>query len=220
MMEPVRDSARPELLHKLEGCTDEVHGAVIIPGEEGVISISNDRSVRVWLLRDSGQFWPSICHYMSTAPTSLTYCHDKRTLFVGVESGAVEEWEVARDYNRWDKITSTVWCACAVQILELQWQKQSRARALLGWVVDENLSSSPHEIFSLFSGWTLWGRITLTRAEWQTQCLLSPAPGYWPQAGTRTSTSTARRLARDWGDTCAMLGVQVWPMTRMRSTCL
>ena len=49
-----------------------------IPGEDGVISISNDRSVRIWLLRDSGQFWPSICHYMSSAPTSLSYCHDTR----------------------------------------------------------------------------------------------------------------------------------------------
>jgi hypothetical protein len=50
---------RPELVHKLEGCTDEVNGAVLIPGEHGVISVSSDRSVRVWLLRDSGQFWPS-----------------------------------------------------------------------------------------------------------------------------------------------------------------
>ena len=73
---------KPELVHKLEGCTDEVtqrksekkqrkkgkketqlclqvNGAVLVPGEQGVISISSDRSVRVWLLRDSGQFWPS-----------------------------------------------------------------------------------------------------------------------------------------------------------------
>ena len=49
--------AKPELVHKLEGCTDEVgnnllktpsppffcfqvNGAVLIPGEQGVISIS------------------------------------------------------------------------------------------------------------------------------------------------------------------------------------
>ena len=37
----------------------QVNGAVLVPGEQGVISISSDRSVRVWLLRDSGQFWPS-----------------------------------------------------------------------------------------------------------------------------------------------------------------
>jgi hypothetical protein len=42
-------------------------------GENGVISVSNDRSVRVWLLRDSGQFWPSICHYMGAAATALAY---------------------------------------------------------------------------------------------------------------------------------------------------
>ena len=94
-MDSNKDVAKPELVHKLEGCNDEVHGAVIIPGEEkvvdhgeviddvvtgedGVISISADRSVRIWLLRDSGQFWPSICHYMSAAPTSISYCHEKR----------------------------------------------------------------------------------------------------------------------------------------------
>ena len=29
-----RDIAKPELIHKLEGCTDEVNGAVVIPGKE------------------------------------------------------------------------------------------------------------------------------------------------------------------------------------------
>ena len=28
-----RDIAKPELVHKLEGCTDEVNGAVLIPGK-------------------------------------------------------------------------------------------------------------------------------------------------------------------------------------------
>ena len=105
-MDNSKDISKPELVHKIEGCTDEVNGAVIIPGEfkrhcrkddvvisilmimmmimmsgeDGVISISSDRSVRVWLLRDSGQFWPSICHYYtSTAPTSLSYCHERRS---------------------------------------------------------------------------------------------------------------------------------------------
>jgi len=103
-MDSAKDVAKPELIHKLEGCTDEIHGVVIIPGEDGVISISADRSIRIWLLRDSGQFWPSICHYMSSAPTSLSYCHQKRLLFVGVEGGSVEEWSVARDYNRMESV--------------------------------------------------------------------------------------------------------------------
>lgn len=95
---------RPELVHKLEGCTDEVNGAVLIPGENGVISISSDRSVRVWLLRDSGQFWPSVCHYMPAAVTSMSYTHSTRKLFVGLESGVVEEFSLARDYNRLDSV--------------------------------------------------------------------------------------------------------------------
>jgi len=103
-MDNQRDIAKPELLHKLEGCTDEVNGAIVIPGENAVISISNDRSVRIWLLRDSGQFWPSICHYMSAAATSMSYTHDSRKLFVGLESGVVEEFTVARDYNRMDSV--------------------------------------------------------------------------------------------------------------------
>jgi len=93
---------RPQLVHKLEGCTDEVNGAVIIPGENAVISISTDRSVRVWLLRDSGQFWPSVCHYMPAAATSLAYDHDTRKIFVGLETGVVEEFILARDSNRID----------------------------------------------------------------------------------------------------------------------
>lgn len=44
-MEATKDVSKPELVHKLEGCNDEVNGAVIIPGEDAVISISADRSV-------------------------------------------------------------------------------------------------------------------------------------------------------------------------------
>ena len=32
-MDNSKDIPKPELLHKIEGCTDEVNGAVIIPGE-------------------------------------------------------------------------------------------------------------------------------------------------------------------------------------------
>ena len=45
------------------------------------------RSVRVWLMRDSGQFWPSVCHYMGAAASSLFYHHATRRLFVGIDSG-------------------------------------------------------------------------------------------------------------------------------------
>jgi len=93
---------KPSLLHKLEGSTNEIHAAVIIPGEDGVISVSADRSVRVWQLRDSGQYWPSICHYMNAAATALNYSHTNRKLFVGLENGNIEEFILSADYNRMD----------------------------------------------------------------------------------------------------------------------
>lgn len=34
---------KPELLSKLEGSTDDVNAAVLIPGEDGVISVSDDK---------------------------------------------------------------------------------------------------------------------------------------------------------------------------------
>uniref|UniRef100_A0AAY4EAI6 FYVE-type domain-containing protein n=1 Tax=Denticeps clupeoides TaxID=299321 RepID=A0AAY4EAI6_9TELE len=58
-------SSRPVLLNKIEGHQDAVAAAVLIPREDGVITVSEDRTIRVWLKRDSGQYWPSIYHTIS-----------------------------------------------------------------------------------------------------------------------------------------------------------
>ena len=39
------NSAKPELLNKIEGGSEEVHAAVLIPEQDGIISISSDRYV-------------------------------------------------------------------------------------------------------------------------------------------------------------------------------
>ncbi|KAF5303192.1 hypothetical protein FQA39_LY10105 [Lamprigera yunnana] len=91
---------KPALLAKLEGCNDEVNAAVLIPGEDGVISVSDDKTVRVWLKRDSGQYWPSICQYMPSGATSMFYQVETRQLFVGQENGTVSEFSLASDFNR------------------------------------------------------------------------------------------------------------------------
>ncbi|KAI0226883.1 WD repeat and FYVE domain-containing protein 2 [Lamellibrachia satsuma] len=91
---------KPQLLNKLEGCSDTVNMAVIIAGEDGVISVSDDRTVRVWLKRDSGQYWPSICHYMSCAASSLYFSVENRHLYVGLDNGTITEFQLTDDYNR------------------------------------------------------------------------------------------------------------------------
>ncbi|XP_074657477.1 WD repeat and FYVE domain-containing protein 2-like [Tubulanus polymorphus] len=91
---------KPVLLNKLEGSPDEIHMAVLIPREDGVISVCDDRTVRVWLKRDTGQFWPSICHCMPVAPTSLHYTPETRRLFIGLDNGTIQEFSLADDFNR------------------------------------------------------------------------------------------------------------------------
>ena len=40
-------SAKPELLNKVEGGAEEVHAAILIPDQDGIISISADRYVHM-----------------------------------------------------------------------------------------------------------------------------------------------------------------------------
>ncbi|GAB6030951.1 WD repeat and FYVE domain-containing protein 2 [Chamberlinius hualienensis] len=91
-------SRKPQLMNKIE-CSD-VNMAVIIPGEDGIISVGDDRTVRVWLKRDSGQYWPSICHYMPAAATVIDYNGETRRVFIGMENGTISEFILADDFNR------------------------------------------------------------------------------------------------------------------------
>ncbi|XP_019865100.1 WD repeat and FYVE domain-containing protein 2 [Aethina tumida] len=91
---------KPALLAKLDGCNNDVNAAVLIPGEDGVISVSDDKTVRVWLKRDSGQYWPSICQYMPSGATSVYYTVETRQLFIGQENGTISEFSLASDFNR------------------------------------------------------------------------------------------------------------------------
>lgn len=65
-----------------------------------MISICFCRTVRVWLKRDSGQYWPSICQYMPSGCTSMFYTPETRQLFIGQENGTVSEFTLATDCNR------------------------------------------------------------------------------------------------------------------------
>ncbi|KPP70056.1 hypothetical protein Z043_111147, partial [Scleropages formosus] len=82
-------SSRPVLVNKIEGHQDAVNAAVLIPKEDGLITVSEDRTIRVWLKRDSGQYWPSIYHTVSSPCSSMTYHHDSKRIFVGQDNGAL-----------------------------------------------------------------------------------------------------------------------------------
>ncbi|XP_072263957.1 WD repeat and FYVE domain-containing protein 1 [Pyxicephalus adspersus] len=90
----------PVLLTKIPGHREQVTSACFIPREDGVITASEDRTLRVWLKRDSGQYWPSIYHTMSSACSALRYHHDSRKVFVGQDSGAIVEFLISDDFNK------------------------------------------------------------------------------------------------------------------------
>jgi len=69
-------------------------------GEDGVISISDDKTVRIWLKRDAGNYWPSVCHIMPAPATTMDFNHETKRLFVGMENGSISEFQVAEDFNR------------------------------------------------------------------------------------------------------------------------
>ncbi|XP_050389786.1 WD repeat and FYVE domain-containing protein 2 [Patella vulgata] len=91
---------KPVLLNKLEGCGDTVNMAILIPREDGVISVSDDKTMRVWLKRDTGQYWPSICHSMPSEAASIDFNGETRRLFVGLDNGTISEFILADDFNK------------------------------------------------------------------------------------------------------------------------
>ncbi|KAG9333398.1 hypothetical protein JZ751_012710, partial [Albula glossodonta] len=87
-IQPKPQTRTPVLLGQIEASQDVVNTAVIIPKEDGVISVSEDRTVRVWLKRDGAP-----CSCMSFNP-------ETRRLSVGMDSGEVSEFIVSEDYNK------------------------------------------------------------------------------------------------------------------------
>lgn len=106
MAATIRDSRndnkerKPILIDRIDQFDGEIISAVILPKEDGFISISDDRSIRIWLKRETGKYWPSVCFYAETNPTSLFYHHEPRRLFVGLENGNILEFAVGEDYNK------------------------------------------------------------------------------------------------------------------------
>lgn len=88
-----------QLISKLEGHQDVVNMAIILR-EDGIISISDDKTVRIWLKRDVGNYWPSVCHILPSAASTMDFNRETKRLFVGMDNGSISEFNVAEDYNR------------------------------------------------------------------------------------------------------------------------
>ncbi|XP_035767164.1 WD repeat and FYVE domain-containing protein 2 [Neolamprologus brichardi] len=99
-IQPQPQARKPCLLSKIDAFQEVVSTAVIIPKEDGVISVSEDRTIRVWLKRDSGQYWPSIYHTMPSSSSCMSFNPETRRLSVGMDTGSICEFVLSEDYNK------------------------------------------------------------------------------------------------------------------------
>ncbi|XP_058132754.1 WD repeat and FYVE domain-containing protein 2 isoform X2 [Dasypus novemcinctus] len=116
---------KPILLQRVEGSPEVVNMAVIVPKEEGVISVSEDRTVRVWLKRDSGQYWPSIYHVMPSPCSCMSFNPETRRLSIGLDNGTISEFLLSEDYNKMTPVKNYQAHQSRVTmilfVLELEW---------------------------------------------------------------------------------------------------
>ncbi|ESN94003.1 hypothetical protein HELRODRAFT_193868 [Helobdella robusta] len=89
-----------ELNGEINNYDENVVAAQAVPSEDGVICISDDKTIKVWIRRSTGQYWPSICYNLPARPSCMSFNEDDLQIFVGLESGVVMEFKVAEDYNK------------------------------------------------------------------------------------------------------------------------
>ncbi|KAI1702127.1 FYVE zinc finger domain-containing protein [Ditylenchus destructor] len=93
--------AKPELIQKVEGQLGRITGIHLLSkqDEEGFLTINEDRTLRVLLKRESGQFWPSIIQDLPNVPTKLFCDEDHLCVYVGLVNGMVLEYSMEADLN-------------------------------------------------------------------------------------------------------------------------
>ncbi|XP_028740000.1 WD repeat and FYVE domain-containing protein 2 [Peromyscus maniculatus bairdii] len=133
---------KPILLQRVEGSQEVVNMAVIVPKEEGVISVSEDRTVRVWLKRDSGQYWPSIYHAMPSPCSCMSFNPETRRLSIGLDNGTISEFILSEDYNKMTPVKNYQAHQSRVTmvlfVLELEWVLSTGQDKQFAWHCSES----------------------------------------------------------------------------------
>ncbi|KAK0394053.1 hypothetical protein QR680_000546 [Steinernema hermaphroditum] len=77
----------PELLSNIEGNPSRINSVCLFTREDGVVTISEDRVLRVYLKRETGQYWPSIHQPLLLVPTVVHLDEQSLRVFVGFVNG-------------------------------------------------------------------------------------------------------------------------------------
>ncbi|KAK0394345.1 hypothetical protein QR680_000689 [Steinernema hermaphroditum] len=77
----------PELLSNIEGNPARINSVCLFTREDGVVTISEDRVLRVYLKRETGQYWPSIHQPLLLVPTVVHLDEQSLRVFVDFVNG-------------------------------------------------------------------------------------------------------------------------------------
>jgi len=105
-------SGGPKLLHTLTGHhTGPVTGISYIDRigtmSGGIVSVSEDKHLMIFLRRDNNQYWPSVAEELPSAGTALFINTKDMLAFVGTATGAILIYKIDDDYNG-VKLMSTI----------------------------------------------------------------------------------------------------------------
>uniref|UniRef100_A0A7N6A6K8 FYVE-type domain-containing protein n=1 Tax=Anabas testudineus TaxID=64144 RepID=A0A7N6A6K8_ANATE len=65
---------------------------------QACVMVSLHRTIRVWLKRDSGQYWPSVYQTLSSSCSCMAFNPETRRLSMGMDTGS--EFILSEDYNK------------------------------------------------------------------------------------------------------------------------
>ncbi|KAI3381924.1 hypothetical protein SNEBB_010699 [Seison nebaliae] len=94
------------MLERIDGKTIDFYDMIAINKTEAIVTISNDRSLRIWQKRDNGSFWPSVCEFLPSIGLSLFYSRATSLLLVGCNNGQIIKFKIPTDLNSVEEISS------------------------------------------------------------------------------------------------------------------
>ncbi|XP_024611297.1 WD repeat and FYVE domain-containing protein 2 isoform X1 [Neophocaena asiaeorientalis asiaeorientalis] len=100
------------------------------------------RTVRVWLKRDSGQYWPSIYHVMPSPCSCMSFNPETRRLSIGLDNGTISEFLLSEDYNKMTPVKNYQAHQSRVTmilfVLELEWVLSTGQDKQFAWHCSES----------------------------------------------------------------------------------
>ncbi|KNC85695.1 hypothetical protein SARC_02144 [Sphaeroforma arctica JP610] len=94
-----------EVVHEVQGHINNVTCAKFLPKDQVFITGSEDQSLRVWVMRENGVWWPCSIEFLDSSITCLDFDTESRTLVVGTANGVVMLYSVSKDFNTVERVS-------------------------------------------------------------------------------------------------------------------